>query len=231
MATQNTAVPTPVTQFNLEQWLQMAAANEVDDLAIYEHLCPPLPPNLVTRWLARIAKIEGAPRPASMKPAEWRGKISRAKGHAFERMLASILKTVRFFNSWRNVTTTTNEIDLLVEIGMGCQISPIVRQWGSHFICECKLVADGVNATWIGKLNTVLQTHGASVGVLISSKGPPRGKVRTQIHILAVMNPPRVIVCVSLDDLRQCASGGNFLRLITARYLETKTGANGLITG
>jgi hypothetical protein len=230
MATPNVVAQEANPNFNLQQWLEMAASNDVDEIAIYEFLSPPLPANLVSRWLNRIQRIENAPKPDNASAAQWRGKISKAKGHAFERLIVAILKTVRFFKSWKNVTTTVNEIDILVEIGMGCQISPVLRQWGTHFICECKLVADSINATWIGKLNTVLETHNSNVGVLVAAKGPPRGKAKTQIHILTLMSPPRVIVCISRADLEACQNGGNFLRLITARYLEARTGATALVS-
>jgi hypothetical protein len=121
--------------------------------------------------------------------------------------MASVLKSVRSFKSWSNVSTSTNEIDLLVEVGITCQVSPVIRQWGSHFVCECKLVDKGVNATWVGKLNTVLELHHAEVGVLISAKGPPKGKVKTQIQFLTFKTPPSVIVCISLEDLKK---GGEF---------------------
>lgn len=231
MATQNVVPQNANAPFNLQQWLDMAVSNNVDDISIYQYLSPPLPANLVTRWLARIEKIENSPKPQGVTFAVWRGKISKTKGRAFERLIGSILKTVRFFKSWKNVSTTTNELDVLVEIGMGCQISPVIREWGTHFICECKLVAGSINATWVGKLNTVLETHNARVGVLVASKGPPKGKVKTQIHVLTVKMQPTFIVCVSLEDLKACQSGGNFLRLITARYLETTAGASALISG
>ncbi|HWA95680.1 MAG TPA: hypothetical protein VG844_13845 [Terracidiphilus sp.] len=231
MATNGLAVGGTNDRFSFQDWLEMAANNEVDDEAIYEYLSPPLPENLVNRWLARISKIENAQRPNNVKLKEWRGRISRAKGRAFERLIIAILKTVRFFESWNNVGTTTNEIDVLVEIGMGCQISPVIREWGTHFICECKLTRDSINATWVGKLNTVLETHNAKVGVLVAAKGPPKGKVWTQIHILSVKQPPCVIVCISLDDLIECQGAGSFLRLVTRRYLEVKVGAANLISG
>jgi hypothetical protein len=97
-------------------------------------------------------------------------------------------------------------------------------------VCECKLVNKGINATWIGKLNSVLELHGSEVGVLVSSHGAPRGKVKTQIHMHAFKTPPRVIVCISLDELKECENGKNLLRLISTRYIEAKSGATALIT-
>lgn len=231
MATQNALPQGANASFTLKDWLEMAVRNNIDDPTIYEYLSPPLPANLVNRWMGRIDRIENAQKPAGVTAAAWRGKKSAMKGHAFERLITAILRTVRFFESWRNVGTTTNEIDVLVQIGMGCQISPVIRQWGTHFICECKLVAGSINATWVGKLNTVLELHNAQVGILVAAKGPPKGKVKTQIHILTLKTQPSTIVCVSLDDLEDCQNGGSFLRLIATRYLEVRTGAGALIAG
>ena len=66
---------------------------------------------------------------------------------------------------------------------------------------------------------------------LVAAKGPPKGKVKTQIHILTLKTQPSTIVCVSLDDLEDCQNGGSFLRLIATRYLEVRTGAGALIAG
>ena len=144
-------------------------------------------------------------------------------------MISLIIRSVPSFSVWKNVTTTTNEIDILVKVGLTIQVSPVIRQWGSHFLCECKLVNKGVNATWIGKLNSVLELHGSEVGVLVSSKGAPKGRAKTQIHMHAFKTPPRVMVCISLDELKECENGKNFLRLISTRYVEAKSGAAALI--
>lgn len=225
---------TPATQpapgnLTLKQWIEFAQANNINDEMIDRFLCPPLPPNSVSRWLSRIGKIENAAKPPGISGKEWSGKKSRLKGRAFESMVRLILKSIPSFTIWKNVTTTTNEIDLLVKIGSTIQVSPVIRQWGPHFLCECKLVNKSINATWIGKLNSVLELHAAEVGMLLSSQGPPRGKVKTQIHMHAFKVPPRVIVCISLDELKECENGKNVLSLVTTRYIEAKTGAAALI--
>jgi len=228
MATTSTAQSSP-DNLTLDQWIEFALKNNLNEDLIYSYLSPPLPPNSVSRWLARIERIEKAAKPKGIAAAEWNGKKNRAKGRAFEAMISLIIRSVPSFSVWKNVTTTTNEIDILVKVGLTIQVSPVIRQWGSHFLCECKLVNKGVNATWIGKLNSVLELHGAEVGVLVSSKGPPKGRAKTQIHMHAFKTPPRVMVCISLDELKECENGRNFLRLISTRYVEAKSGAAALI--
>ena len=218
------------TNFTLDQWIEFALQNNVDEDAIYQYLSPPLPPKSVTKWLARIRRIENAPRPKGVSAKAWLGKRSRLKGRAFEALMRSVMRSVPSFTVWKNVNTTTNEIDLLIKIGLAIQVSPIVRQWGSHFLCECKLVNSGINATWVGKLNSVLELHSSEVGILVSAHGAPKGKVKTQIHMHAFKTPPRIIVCISLAELQECENGRNFLHLLSTRYVEAKTGATGLIT-
>ena len=145
----------------LDQWLEFAVKNSVNDDVIYNFLAPPLPPNCVSRWLARIERIEGMPKPQRVAAAEWSGKKNSKKGHAFERMIKSIIRSIPSFYVSQNVTTTTNEIDLLVQVGLAVQASPVIREWGTHFLCECKLVKKSVNATWVGKLNSLLELHGS----------------------------------------------------------------------
>src|ERR1700728_3163410 len=147
MATTPTDQPAP-GNLTLEQWIDFAQKNNINDVLIDRFLCPPLPPNTVSRWLSRIERIEKAARPKGTPAAEWSGRKSRLKGRAFESMVQSIIKSVPSFSVWKNVTTTTNEIDLLVKVGSTIPVSPIIRQWGTHFLCECKLVDKSINATW-----------------------------------------------------------------------------------
>ena len=216
--------------FTLDQWIEFALQNNLDEDVIYRYLSPPLPPKSVTRWLGRIKRIETLPKPKGVSAQVWQGKRNRLKGRAFEALMRIVIKSVPSFTVWKNVTTTTNEIDLLVKVGLSIQVSPIVRQWGSHFLCECKLVNTGINATWVGKLNSVLELHNSEVGILVSTHGAPKGKVKTQIHMHAFKTPPRIIVCISLAELQECENGRNLLHLLSTRYVEARTGATALIT-
>ena len=89
-----------------------------------------------------------------------------------------------------------------------------------------KFSHDHVSIQWITNLNTVLQTHNSGVGVLFTTRGfSDRGnglRARHQTELLSVMSPARFIVCFNGEDLHLCASGYNFLQLLSQRYMEAK---------
>jgi hypothetical protein len=105
----------------LDQWIDFALKNNVDDALIYGYLSPALPANSVSRWLARIERIENAARPKGTQATVWSGRKSKLKGLAFESMMRAVFASVPSFTVWKNVATTTNEIDLLVKIGLAVQ--------------------------------------------------------------------------------------------------------------
>src|SRR5260370_29860201 len=90
--------------------------------------------------------------------ATWQGRQSKIKGAIFEELIDLVLKTAEPFETWQNVITTTSEIDILVKLGPSALIIPSLREWGTHFICECKYSSEYVSLQLVTNLNTVLQT-------------------------------------------------------------------------
>src|SRR5580765_3821584 len=220
----------PIT---LQDALDFMIRNDINDPEIYSFLSTPLDIAAVTKWLKRIDRVNTM-TPSSKRSFKkaFEGKINRLKGKYFEQLAGLILQTAKPFTSWHSVQSTTNELDWLIQIGPSGQHLPAMREWGTHLICESKLSKDYVNVTWVGKLNTVLQTHGASVGILISSKGMTnRGRgaaAKMTVRILSAMTPPRTIISFDLEDIRACTKGTNFLQLLSQRYVEARAGADRL---
>jgi hypothetical protein len=219
----------PIT---LQDALDFMLRNQVDDAKIYSFLSMPLNRAAIKFWLTRIDRINVMVRPSGVAKKVWEGRKNRVRGKCFEKLSGVMLKAVRPFTSWHSVNTTTNELDWLVQVGPTGQHVPALRQWGTHFICECKFTHDFVTVTWIDRLNTVLQTHSASVGVLMSSKGMTnRGRgvaAKNQMRLLAAMTPSRTIISVDTTDIHACANGHNFLQLLAQRYIEARIGADPL---
>lgn len=214
----------------LEEWLEFGRRHNIDDPRIYEFLTGTIDQAEIDRQIAEIDRINLLPKPGGMSKKEWEGERNRLKGKAFEALGGLALQTVRPFQGWSNIRTTTNEIDWLVVLGPMALHLPAIREWGTHCICECKVGDQVVNVTWIGKLNTLMQTSGVSVGLLLSSKGIGKkgGAARTQLQIIAAMTPSRVIVCVDLEEMKASLAKREFLQLIARRYIEVKVGAGPL---
>src|SRR5208283_4996030 len=177
--------------------LKFLVQHQIDDEKIYKVLCGSLQYQRYKELVGRIKVVVDAKTPAGVSKAEWQGRKSRIKGRLFEKLIVLVLKSVEPFKSWTNVNSTTSELDILVQIGPSSVIIPSLREWGTHFICECKFSSDYVSIQWITNLNTVLQTHNAYVGVLFSSKGTTMAgngkRALHQIELLSVMTPAKFI--------------------------------------
>jgi hypothetical protein len=209
-----------------DQFLQFIINKGIDSPKMFEILCVPVNSNRYRQLLSRIDRVNTAPRPRRMNTEKWEGRKNRTKGKIFESVVGVLLRSVEPFTAWTSVKTTTSEIDWVVQIGPTGLAIQALREWGTHFLCECKFSHEHVSIQWITNLNTVLESHNATVGLLFATRGlGSRGnstKARHQIDILSVMAQPRFIVCVTGEDLHSCASGLNFLQLVSQRYMEAK---------
>jgi hypothetical protein len=218
--------------FTLDEWLDFGRRHNIDDLRIYDFLTGTIDQVAIDQRLAEIDEIDSRPKPGGFSKKGWEGEQNRLKGAAFEALGGLVLQTVRPFHLWNNVHTTTNEIDWLIELGPLAQHLLVMRDWGTHCICECKVGNQVVNVGWIGKLNTLMQTSGVSVGLLLSKKGiGAKGRAssaRVQLQLLAAMTPSRVIICINLEEMRTALASRGFLQLIGRRFIELKIGAGPL---
>ncbi len=216
----------------LEQVLEYLIRNNIDDPHIYDYLTASVDQKQIEGWIGEIDEINARVKPAGMSLKAWEGEKNRLKGKCFEQLGGLVLKTVKPFKSWDRVNTPINEIDWLVSIGPTALHLPAMRDWGTHFICECKLGEQTVSVSWLGKLNTVLRTHGATVGLLMSSKGiSKKGRasaVRFHLQMYAAMTPSIVIMCLNTAEIKSSLAERKFLQLITQRFIEAKAGAAAL---
>jgi len=220
------------TGLTVDDLLKFLLQHQIDDDKIYKVLCGSLQYTRYRQLVSRMRRVVNFQKPGGVSKPAWQGRQSRVKGRIFEKLVDLLLRAVVPFKTWTNVNTTTSELDILVQIGPSGAVIPSLREWGTHFISECKFSNEYVSIQWVTNLNTVLQTHNASVGVLFSTRGTTtqgNGKrALHQIEVLSVMTPARFIVCVDLWDLEVCANGFNFLTLLSHRYLEAKASAGRL---
>jgi hypothetical protein len=218
---------------SLEHVFAYLAEKENDDF-VYEILTRPLPSSLST-IIKRLEYVDSAKkqdRRRGKTTKQFESQRSRLKGGLYERLVEKVVGSVKCFSTWRSVHTSTNELDILVMLGPTANWVPALREWGTHCVCECKYHSTHVSTDWVTKLNTVLQTHSASVGLLFSRKGiatTGRGlQIRHLQQLLAVSGSPRFIICLSWDDLISCCNGENFLKLASVRFVEMRAGVQRL---
>jgi hypothetical protein len=219
----------PASVLTLDVVIDYLIVNKIDDPRLYDYLTRAVDQTRIDHWTNRIDKINGIVRPGNIKPKEWEGRTNELKGRCFEKIGGIILSSAMPFHAYNRVPSTMNEIDWLVELGPSAKWLQATSEWGTHFICECKFGTQTINAGWIGKLNTVLITHSASVGLLISSRGLGKGggsqKLRFQLQMLAAVPPVKVIICMNTQEVTDSLTQRNFLRILCQRYVQTKIGA------
>jgi hypothetical protein len=177
----------------------------------------------------RLNKVDTAETIKTGKAKKtFEGKRSRLKGKLYEQLVSTIVAGVSCFERFENIQTTTNELDVLLILSPAAMLVPALRSWGSHCVCECKYHSGHVSTNWVSKLNTVLQTHGAAVGILFSKKGianSGRGTaIRQTLQILAVSATPRFIVSLDWDELVACTKRQNFLSFLFRRFVAVHLG-------
>lgn len=209
----------------------------VENDAIYAYLSS-VDGALLSNQIATFRAIDAETPPAGQSRHEtkqWSSAKHQRKGLAFEAILGTLLMPGgRCFTSWQRLQTDTNEIDYLVALEPKSGIIPVLREWGTHFICECKST-EAFSTTWLEKLFAILNFNAAKVGLVLSKKRPSKHGNGARAHstILRSAILGRILLTFDLEDVESCANGTNFLLLLRDRYIEVRTGVNELrlITG
>ncbi len=165
---------------------------------------------------------------SSKARAEFVAQQNRLKGKLFEMLVGMVLESCQVFSIYGNIQTLTNEIDWLVYLAPLRILLPALTEWGTHFICECKMSSKALDGNWITRLYTLTQTHGTPVAVLftdkeIANKGAGARPLRA-IQDLCIIHNPAFILRINLSDLERCIeSGENLLVMLSNRYIELKS--------
>lgn len=156
---------------------------------------------------------------------------SGKKGKIFEEIAKNFLSGVACFEVSPNIVTATNQLDVLVTLGPWSNAVPIFQKWGTHFVCECKFHDKGVSIEWIQKLESLIGTHGAKVGLLVSKKPPSKTSRANIPHALQLYAMKGVyIICISRNDLDKIAAGEGLISIIVSRYLAIQMGVASIMS-
>lgn len=157
---------------------------------------------------------------------------TKEQGNALEDIVFFIINNIQLFKkNYRNIRTSSNEIDLICEFD-DCITSTLfphgLSQIGhsKHLICECKNYKDKISVTWIGKFSSLIDTHGSSrIGIIFSSKGfTGKGNwsdskaLARKIYYKYENNDKKIyILDFNLKDFESLERNPNFVELISAK--------------
>ncbi len=152
-------------------------------------------------------------------------KTTKEKGDVLENLASCLMFSEKnVFNLMRNVTTSSNEIDLLVTLSdRGKMVVPKLYNFlGEKFLCECKNYNRTLGVTYVGKFYSLLKALDSKVGILFTIKGVT-GKSdwkdsKAFIHKVALKEDIAILVFELNDYKRIKEDNILFLDLVEEKY-------------
>ncbi len=156
----------------------------------------------------------------------------KEKGDSLENIASFVLKSGNIFEVYKNVRTSTNELDQLVKTTVNGSIlcsNGILDSRLSNFIGECKNYSKGVSVTYVGKVCSLLQTMNIKICILFSYKGitgsgwkDASGLVKKFYMSKENQNEKYCIIDFNISDFESIKSGNNFLKIIEDKIMALK---------
>lgn len=157
---------------------------------------------------------------------------NQEKGTALEELATFTIKSSHIFEIYRNIRTSTNELDQLVKISDSQRLLKglkIVDERLFDFIGECKNYQTKVPVTYIGKVCSLLSTTQNKICILFSYNGVTGkdwedscGLIKKFYLSKENLNERFCIIDFNINDFEIIKNGGNFLQIIEDKILALK---------
>jgi hypothetical protein len=168
---------------------------------------------------------------------------NNSKGKELESLVYHIFNSLDIFEVKKNVYTSTNEIDILVELSdLGRMLVSFnqIDIKADHILCECKNYDRKVGVTWLGKFCNLLEEQPARIGILFSDKGfagkghwdSSKGLVKKFFYRKEQWAEKMYVIDFNMSDFDEIENGISFMDILDykIRALETDTDYNKLLT-
>lgn len=157
---------------------------------------------------------------------------NQEKGTALEELATFTIESSHIFEIYKNIRTSTNELDQLVKISDSQRILTslkIVDERLFNFIGECKNYQTRVPVTYVGKVCSLLNTTQNKICILFSYKGVTGkdweescGLIKKFYLSKENLNERFCIIDFNINDFEIIKNGGNFLQIIEDKILALK---------
>lgn len=147
------------------------------------------------------------------------------KGRILEDLASYLIEhTGNLFKITRNLKTTTNEIDIRIELTPAGKIlcaQKIICENYNDFICECKNYSNKVGVTYVGKFCSLLLSTSCKLGIFFSYHGvsgedwkDASGLIK-KLYLSRERSEDRVcIIDFNINDFDKICDGSNLLQII-----------------
>ncbi|TEX16545.1 acetylglutamate semialdehyde dehydrogenase [Bacillus cereus] len=154
------------------------------------------------------------------------------KGKILEEIVNYIVSKSIVFDLHRNLRTSTNEIDLLVNLnwrGKQFKEKGFIQFEDNQLICECKNYKKKIDVTWVGKFYSLLSCSTCRLGILFSYKGLT-GKgwndaigLSKKVYLLKEKEDEKIkIIDFNIEDFNLLEQGESFLNIIHTKLINLK---------
>lgn len=154
------------------------------------------------------------------------------KGRALENLATYTIKTTHVFDVYKNIRTTTNELDQLVKITDNNRLLiglKIIDERLANFIGECKNYQDKIPVTYVGKICSLLTTTQNKICILFSYNGVTgknwenaEGLIKKFYLSKEKLEERFCIIDFNVKDFDEIAKGNNFLQIVENKITALK---------
>ncbi len=166
---------------------------------------------------------------ANLKKVNSSKSSTNEKGKALEDIASFVIKSSSIFNVYKNIRTSTNELDQLVKTNNKGKIlssNGIIDKRLKNFIGECKNYKDKVSVTYVGKVCSLLSTTKNKICILFSYYGvsgknweDASGLIR-KFYLSKENEENRFcIIDFNINDFISIQEGNNILQIIEDKIL------------
>lgn len=214
--------------YNIKQYMEEIVKNSLDKF------------HILTEWSDKDKETFSQLLEDLKKPFDKNTKTTKDKGDCLENLVSFIIQKSYFFEIYRNVRTSTNEIDEVITLSnKGKQtlhtfnIDRSILEIDSDIaLGECKNYNSTLGVTYVGKFYSLLVSTDVSFGIIFTQKGltgnenefrDANGLTKVLRIIEKYQNKRNlVIITFTLEDYEKMANGESFYNLVKAKKMALR---------